>query len=119
MPAAPEAVAHRSKTSRGQEEHRVINLLSRVFEARLDVLTLKVGIALEDICFRGPGRKQVEHVFYPDAHAPDARKPGASFGIERDAVQLAHPPNLSRNPVPGKRAVTIVFGLGVSQGLNP
>jgi hypothetical protein len=87
----------------------MVNLLSRVFEARLDVLSLKIGIALEDFRLGGTGRKHVEHVFYADAHAPDTRSSGALLGIERDAVHLTHSHQLRWSFVFGKRAVAVIY----------
>ena len=96
----------------------MVNLLGRVFEARLDVLTLKVGIAFEDLGLGGPGREHFEHVFYADAHAPDTRPSGALFGVKRDSVHLAHARKLRTGFAVGKRVVAVIFRLGPRRELR-
>ena len=83
----------------------MINFLSRIFEAGLDIFWFQVWKVLENLAFRHFGGEEVEHVFDADAHAADARASTALMGIEGDSIRVFH----------GNQFTTIMEGYSIEQ----
>jgi hypothetical protein len=75
------AVEHQPETSRAYH-HRVINLRRCIFEASAYVLSLEVWKILKDFLLGCPGCQHVQHVFYADPHATNARTPSTLVWVE-------------------------------------
>ena len=68
----------------------MVELGGGVFQTRLDVVRLKVGIIREDFRFGNTRRDEVEHVFDADAHPPGARPSTTLIRVEGDARHVIH-----------------------------
>src|SRR5271169_181008 len=55
-----------------------------------DIFRLKVRKIGEDLRLADPTSKQIQDVFNPNAHTPDARAAAALVGIERYAIHVAN-----------------------------
>lgn len=57
-----------------------------IFQTGPDIFGFEVRIVFESFGFPHSGGEEVEHVLYPDAHAPDARPAAALVRVEGDPV---------------------------------
>jgi hypothetical protein len=68
----------------------VIDLGGGVFMASLNVVALKVWVALEYLRLGGSAGEHVQDILNANAHAPDARTPSTLVRVKRDSVHLVH-----------------------------
>jgi hypothetical protein len=83
----------------------MIELGCGVFQARLDVVGLKVGIVRQDFRIGHAGRDQIEHVFDADTHSPNAGPSATLVGIEGNALHVIHPATLGTDHACGKDGI--------------
>jgi hypothetical protein len=116
----PGAAEHQRGTSLAGHQHRMIELGGGVFDARLDVARLKVGVIRENFRFGDTGRHEIEHVLHADAHPPNARPTAALVRVERDALRVVHPTCLAASrPVRKARIRSCKPGSPARDGVYP
>src|SRR5688572_12967285 len=87
---APVEAGNPPGSASGHVEYRMVRLPGSVLERGGDVTIFQVRVILENFLAACPCREQIENVLHPHAEAAEARPAAALFGVNRNAIQLAH-----------------------------
>src|SRR4029077_12717613 len=71
-----------------RDQDGVVEFTAGVLETRLNVLGLKVGKLLQDLCRSQTVGQEVQNVNHADAHSPDAGASAALLGVYCDAIHV-------------------------------
>jgi hypothetical protein len=88
----------------------VVCLVGRILNGCQNVITLKIGIVLQNLLVRRPGTEELQNVGNANSHAPDAGASAALPSLNRDSFQkvgLHRASTLPLKGVPDKAATRL------------